>query len=185
MTQVKDDPLPGGQDMMVAETGRRLAAVTRQNRAETNSWEGKMHVRDLMSRRVEWVNPVIPIREAARKMRDLGIGCLPVGEGGHLLGILTDRDIACRAVSDGRDADRTRVRDVMTKGVASCFEDQSLLDAAAIMRDRQVRRLPVLDRHGRVVGILSVHDLCDAVPCAVFTATMRAVAGSLAVPVAV
>jgi CBS domain-containing protein len=134
-----------------------------------------MHVRDLMSRPAEWVNPAIPIREAARKMRELRIGCLPVGEGGRLLGIVTDRDLVCRAVADGRDADRTRVRDVMTRGVAYCFEDQSLLEAATIMRDRQVRRLPVLDRRERVVGILSVNDLCEGVPDIVFAATMRAV----------
>jgi CBS domain-containing protein len=133
-----------------------------------------MHVRDLMSRTVEWVNPIIPIREAARRMRALNIGCLPVGEGGRLLGILTDRDIVCRSVADGRDADRTRARDVMTPGAVWCFEDQTVLEAAAIMRERRIRRLPVLNRGGKVVGILSLDDLCEAIPDAVFACTMKA-----------
>jgi CBS domain-containing protein len=141
--------------------------------------ESDMYVRELMTGSVEWVHPALSVREAARRMRARNIGCLPVGEGGRLLGMLTDRDIVCRSVADNHDPDHTKVRDIMTKGCAWCFEDQSLLDAAEVMRDRRIRRLPVLNHEQKVVGIISVDDLCEAIPDAIFAATMKATRESL------
>jgi predicted transcriptional regulator len=88
---------------------------------------------------------------------------------------VTDRDIACRLVADGRDADRVHVYDVMSGNVAFCRQDQDLHDAVKIMRTNGFRRLPVLDEQEQVVGLLSVDDLCWKVPDRAFTETMRAV----------
>src|SRR4051794_28293742 len=103
-----------------------------------------MRVSECMSRRLAWIHPAMPVREAARRISDLHVGCLPVGEGGRLLGMVTDRDIVCRSVAKNCNADRTHVRDVMTRGAVSCSEDQSAVEAAEIMRSTGLRRLPVL-----------------------------------------
>jgi CBS domain-containing protein len=134
-----------------------------------------MNVKELMSAPIEWVHPTLPIREAARKMRAANVGCIPVGEDGRLLGILTDRDIVCRLVANGGNADGTHVYDLMTGNVAACFEDQDIRDAAEIMRAKALRRLPVLDQQKKVVGLLSVDDLCGSIPDHVFVATIRAI----------
>jgi hypothetical protein len=83
-----------------------------------------------------------PVREVARKMRDKGIGCLPVGEHDMLIGMITDRDIACRAVADGLDLSKVKARDVMSKGVTWCFEDQSDAEATKLMESKNIRHLP-------------------------------------------
>ncbi len=134
-----------------------------------------MNVKDAMSSRLEWVHPTLPLREAARRMRALNIGCLPVGESGRLMGVITDRDIVCRCVADGRPFEGAHVYSAMTNGAAWCFEDQDGEAAAEIMRERRVRRLPVLDRSQRLVGLLPLDDLCGRIPEAVFVATMNAI----------
>ena len=92
--------------------------------------------------------------------------------------MLTDRDIVCRFVADNLDRDHTKVRDIMTKGCAWCSEDQSLLDAAEVMRDCRIRHLPILNHEQKVVGIISIDDLCEAIPDAIFAATRgRGLAG--------
>ena len=101
-------------------------------------------LKDLMSRDVKVISPEMTIR-AARKMRDGGFGMMPVGEDDRLTGTISDRNIAIRAVAEGKDAD-TKVRDVMSEGVAWAYEDDSVEEAAKIMSERQVRRLPVVDR---------------------------------------
>jgi len=118
-----------------------------------------MLVRDCMSTRIEKVAPDTPLAECARKMRDLDIGSLPVWEDGALAGIVTDRDICCRAVADGLDIGKTVARDVMSTEVASCFDDQDYEDAAHMMEGRHLRRLAVMDRENRMVGLLTVDDL--------------------------
>jgi CBS domain-containing protein len=114
-------------------------------------------VKELMSRDVKVVSPDMTIGEAAREMRDGDFGMLPVGEDDRVIGTLSDRDIVIRAVAEGRDSG-TRVRDIMSEGVAWAYEDDSVEQAAVIMSERQVRRLPVVDRDGRLVGIVALGD---------------------------
>ena len=116
-------------------------------------------VKDLMTANAEWVGADTPVRKVAEKMRDKGIGCLPVGENDKLIGMITDRDITCRAVADGLDLSRAKARDVMSKGVTWCFEDQSDEEAAKMMENKKIRHLPVLNRAKRIVGMLSFGDL--------------------------
>ena len=114
-------------------------------------------LKDLMSRDVKVISPDMTIRDAAGKMRDGDFGMMPVGEDDRLIGTISDRDIAIRAVAEGKDPD-TKVRDVMSEGVAWAYEDDSVEQAAKIMSERQVRRLPVVDRDKRLVGIVALGD---------------------------
>ena len=116
-------------------------------------------VKDLMTAHAEWVGADAPVREVAKKMRDKGIGCLPVGENDRLIGMITDRDITCRAIADGLDLSKATARDVMSKGVTWCFEDQSDVEATKMMENKDIRHLPVLNRAKRIVGMLSFGDL--------------------------
>lgn len=116
-------------------------------------------VRDVMSREVETISPDATVADAARKLRDLNVGSLPVKEGERLIGVLTDRDITVRATAEGKDAKGTKVREAMSPEVAWVFEDETAQSAAHIMRQRQVRRLPVLDRNDKLVGIIALGDL--------------------------
>ncbi len=118
-----------------------------------------MQVKDVMTPGVEVVPPEATLQEAARKMRTLGVGPLPVCDGERLVGMLTDRDITVRAVAEGRDPATTRVREVMTPEVVYCFADQDTQTAAQMMEMRQIRRVPVLSRDQRLVGIVSLGDL--------------------------
>ena len=112
---------------------------------------------DLMSRDVKVISPDTTIREAATQMLEGDFGMLPVGENDRLIGAITDRDIAIRAVAQGKEG-HTKVREVMSEGIAWVFEDQSVEDAAKMMSERQVRRLPVVDRKKRLVGIVALGD---------------------------
>ena len=114
-------------------------------------------LKDLMSRDVQVISPDMSIKEAAIKMRDGDFGMMPVGEDDRMIGTLSDRDIVIRAVADGLNAD-TKVRDVMSEGVAWAYEDDSVENAAMIMSEWQVRRLPVVDRDKRLVGIVALGD---------------------------
>lgn len=112
-----------------------------------------------MTRNVEMVEPASSLREAAEKMREGDFGVLPVFEEDRLIGMITDRDIVVRAVAEGKDPRQVQVRDVMTKSVLYCFEDQSLEEVADNLGENQIRRVPVLSREKRLVGILSLGDL--------------------------
>jgi CBS domain-containing protein len=114
-------------------------------------------LKDLMSRDVKVINPDMTIAEAAKRMRDGDFGMLPVGEDDRMIGTISDRDIAIRAIAEGKDAD-TKVRDVMSEGIAWAYEDDSVEKAALIMSERQVRRLPVVNRNKRLVGIVALGD---------------------------
>lgn len=114
-------------------------------------------LKDLMSRDVKVVSPNMSIRDAAKEMRDGDFGMMPVGEDDRMIGTISDRDIAIRAVAAGKGPD-TAVRDVMTEGVAWAYEDDSVEQAAKLMSERQVRRLPVVDREKRLVGIVALGD---------------------------
>jgi CBS domain-containing protein len=114
-------------------------------------------LKDLMSRDVKVISPDMSIQDAAIKMREGDFGMMPVGEDDRMIGTLSDRDIAIRAVADGMDAS-TKVRDVMSEGIAWAYEDDSVEQAAKIMSEWQVRRLPVVDRDKRLVGIVALGD---------------------------
>jgi CBS domain-containing protein len=118
-----------------------------------------MQVQDVMTREVELIDPNTTIRDAAKKMREEDVGALPVGEKDRLVGMITDRDIVMRAVAVERSPANTMVRDVMSEKICYCFEDESLEQAAKNMADHQVKRLAVLNRNKRLVGMLALADL--------------------------
>ena len=118
-----------------------------------------MQIREVMTAGAEVINSQAPAREAAEKMRELDVGSLPVCDGARLEGLITDRDIAVRLVAEGLDASMTKVNEIMTPGATYCFDDQSLDEAASVMEAQQIRRLPILDRNKRLVGMLSLGDL--------------------------
>ena len=117
-----------------------------------------MRVSDAMSRDVQVISPTQTIRDAARIMAKIDAGVLPVGENDRLVGVITDRDITIRAVAEGK-APTTKVNEVMSKEVLYCFDDQDLDEVAQNMADMKVRRLPVVNRDKRLVGIISFGDL--------------------------
>ena len=118
-----------------------------------------MLVKEIMTRQVECVKPDDTIETAARKMRDLDVGPLPVCDDDRIAGMLTDRDITVRATAEGKDPTRTPVRDAMTTDVVYVFDDQDTRDAADTMAAHQIRRVLVLNRDKRLVGIVSMADL--------------------------
>ena len=117
-----------------------------------------MKVSEIMTRGVEIASPDDTIQQAASRMAELDVGVLPVGENDRLVGMLTDRDIAIRAVAQGRGPD-TKVREAMTPEVRYCFEDEDLDDVVDNMGENKVRRLPVMSRDKRLVGIVSFGDV--------------------------
>ena len=118
-----------------------------------------MQLKDVMTPGVEVIAPEASIYEAAEKMSHLDIGPLPVCEGERLIGMLTDRDITVRAVAAGRDPLTTRVCEVMTPDVVYGFDDQDVHDAARLMEQYEIRRLPVLNRSQQLVGMVALSDL--------------------------
>lgn len=117
-----------------------------------------MRVSEAMSREVRLASPQQSIADAAQVMAEMDIGSLPVAEDDRLVGMITDRDIALRGVGRGYSPD-TKVAEVMTKDIKYCFEDEDLAHVAKNMGDVQVRRLPVMNRQKRLVGIVSLADV--------------------------
>ena len=117
-----------------------------------------MRVSEVMTRGVRMTNPDQTIGEAARLMAEIDAGALPVGEDERLVGMITDRDIAVRAVAREMPAS-TKVREIMSEEVLYCFEDEDVAEVAQNMSDVKVRRLPVVDRDKRLVGIVSLGDV--------------------------
>ena len=120
-----------------------------------------MQVRDVMTERVRTVTPTASVREAARLMSEIDAGVLPVAEGDRLVGMITDRDIAVRGVAFGKGPDAT-VGEIMSPEVKYCFDDEDVDDVCENMADLQVRRLPVVNRDKRLVGIVSLADIANA-----------------------
>jgi CBS domain-containing protein len=114
-------------------------------------------LKDIMSPDVQVISPDATIREAAQKMREGDFGMMPVAENDRMIGAISDRDIALRAIAEGKGPD-TKVRDVMSQGIAWAYEDDSVDHAAEIMSEHQVRRLPVVNRQKRLVGIVALGD---------------------------
>lgn len=121
-----------------------------------------MQVKDAMHRGVECVETDTPVPEIARKMRDLDIGAMPVREKSRLVGMVTDRDITCRAIANGRDVSKLTARDVMSKDIVFCRDSEDLADAMHIMEDRQIRRMPAVNKDDKPVGMLSLGDVSHA-----------------------
>ena len=118
-----------------------------------------MLVREAMTQHAEWIGPEISLTEVAQKMRDRSIGCLPVGAHDRMVGMITDRDLACRAVADGLDPKTAKAKQVMTKGVTWCFDDETVDGAVKRMEEKKIHHMPVINRQKRLVGILSLSDL--------------------------
>ena len=116
-----------------------------------------MKIADVMTRKVHLTSPEESLQKAAKRMAADGIGFLPVGENDRLVGAITDRDIVVRAVAEGKDGNTT-VGDVMTPDIQYCFEDEEIEHVVQNMGDLQVRRLPVVNRDKRLVGIVSLAD---------------------------
>ena len=117
-----------------------------------------MHrLKDVMSRDVKVINPESTIREAARAMLEGDFGMMPVGENDRLIGAISDRDIAVRGVADGKDSN-AKVREVMSEGITWAYDDDSVENAARIMSEHQIRRLPVINHDKRLVGIVALGD---------------------------
>lgn len=118
-----------------------------------------MNVEQAMHKGASCVSPDAPVAEVARLMKKDDIGAVPVCENDHLVGMITDRDMALRLLSNGADPKSQTARDVMTKGIIYCRSDQSIEDAIHLMEDKKVRRLPVINDKKRLVGMLSLSDI--------------------------
>jgi len=118
-----------------------------------------MQVKDIMTRDVEIVRRDTLLTDAADRMRGRDLGMLPVCDGDTLVGIVTDRDITVRATANRLHPELVRCQDVMTPKVVFCFEDQEVDEAGTIMQDHKIRRLPVVNRQRRLVGIISIGDI--------------------------
>ena len=118
-----------------------------------------MQLKEIMTRHVECLKPTDTLVHAAEKMRDLNVGSLPICDADRLTGIITDRDITVRGTASGCDPETTRVADIMTPEISFCFEDDTIDEAVNLMEEKQIRRVAVLNRAKRLVGIVSLGDL--------------------------
>lgn len=118
-----------------------------------------MKIHEIMSLDVRCIGPETKLADAAKIMRDLDVGSLPICDHDRLAGMLTDRDIVIKGVSRGLDMQKMTAREAMTDGVTYVYEDQEMETAARVFEAKQIRRLPVLNREKRLVGILSLGDL--------------------------
>jgi CBS domain-containing protein len=119
-----------------------------------------MKVKDSMHKGVSWVSPETPITEIAKLMREHDVGAIPIGENDKLIGMVTDRDIVCKGLTkDSFDPGRVTAREVMTRGIHCCAEDDDLAEAVRHMETLKVRRLPVINKSKRLVGMLSLGDV--------------------------
>ncbi|KYK45879.1 MULTISPECIES: CBS domain-containing protein [Bradyrhizobium] len=135
-----------------------------------------MKVKDVMHKGVDWVSPDTPITEIAKLMRGHDIGCIPIGEDDHLIGMVTDRDIVCKGLArkDFNAAGMT-ARDVMTEGIHCCREDDDLAKAVHHMETLKVRRLPVINRSKRMVGMISLGDVGQSATADLLTQCVKGV----------
>jgi CBS domain-containing protein len=118
-----------------------------------------MKISEILTPDPQCVTPETTLTRAAQKMKALDVGMLPICENDRLVGTITDRDITVRAVAEGYNPSTTTVREAMTRAMVYCFDDEDIAEAALLMESRQVRRLPVINREKRLVGIVSLGDL--------------------------
>jgi len=124
-----------------------------------------MKVKEAMHRGVDWVGPDTPVAEIAKLMCEHDIGAIPIGENDQLIGMVTDRDIVCKGLAQASfDIRVTTAGDIMTSGIHCCREDDDLAKAVRHMEELKVRRLPVINRNKRMVGILSLGDVSNFAP---------------------
>jgi CBS domain-containing protein len=118
-----------------------------------------MKVREIMTSNVECIGPDAGLREIAQEMKSLDVGFIPICENDRLVGTLTDRDIVIRAVAEGEDVNTCKAREVMSRDIVYAFEDDDLKTVAEKMRDKDVRRILILDHNKRLVGVVSIGDI--------------------------
>lgn len=135
-----------------------------------------MEIAKIMHAPAEWVEADTPVAEVARRMKGNDIGAVPVGRDDRLIGMVTDRDLALRVLGEGRDPTTTTAEQVMTAGVVWCLTTQTVEDAAHMMEQKKIRRLPVIDENKRLVGMLSLGDIADAMPRQLLGEVVTAVA---------
>jgi CBS domain-containing protein len=135
-----------------------------------------MQVKDAMHKGVDWVSPDTPVTELAKLMRDDDVGAIPIGENDRLVGMVTDRDIVCKGLAqDNFDARATTARDVMTAEIHCCREDEDLAKAVRHMEELKVRRLPVINKNKRMIGILSLGDVSHSAPADLLSECIKSV----------
>jgi len=121
-------------------------------------------IQEVMTRDVQTISTQDSVQRAAQLMDELNVGAIPVVDDGKLVGMVTDRDITVRSVAIGQDPTTTRVNDVMSTDVRTCTIEQSVEDVLAQMADVQIRRVPVVDGNGQVIGIVSLGDVVTKAP---------------------
>jgi CBS domain-containing protein len=136
-----------------------------------------MKVKNSMHKGAHWVSPDTPVAALAKMMLEQDIGAIPIGENDRLIGMVTDRDIALRAVADGKDISRLTARNVMTAGIVWCRDSDDISQALQIMGSKQIRRLPVIDKNKRLVGMLSLGDLAHTASQRIAADAAKAVSG--------
>lgn len=135
-----------------------------------------MKVKDAMHKGVDWVSPDTPVAELARLMRDHDVGAIPIGENDRLIGMVTDRDIVCKGLAqDNFDPRRAMARDVMTGEIHCCREDDHLAKAVRHMEELKVRRLPVINKGRRMIGMLSLGDISHSASADILSACIKSV----------
>jgi CBS domain-containing protein len=133
-------------------------------------------VKDAMHKGVDWVSPDTPVTELAKLMCEHDIGAIPIGENDRLIGMVTDRDIVCKGLAqDSFDLRLATARDVMTPGIHCCRDDDDLAKAVRHMEKLRVRRLPVINKSRRMIGILSLGDISNSAPGDLLSECVRSV----------
>ena len=135
-----------------------------------------MKIKDVMHKGVDWVSPDTPVTELAKLMRDHDVGAIPIGENDRLVGMVTDRDIVCKGLAqDNFGARVATARDVMTAQIHCCREDEDLAKAIRHMEELKIRRLPVINKNKRMVGILSLGDVSHSAPTDLLSECIKSV----------
>jgi len=135
-----------------------------------------MKVKEVMHKGATWVEARTPVKKIANMMAKQDIGAIPVGDKDRLIGMVTDRDLCCRALGNSGKAAKMTARDVMTGPILYCKEDEDVQAAIRTMKKSKVRRLPVIDAKKRLVGMLSLGDISSKMGTAASAGTLKAVA---------